>query len=496
MGKKKTKQEVRPYVAEPLSSSVNDLTNSIDLFGDIDPQQFVAPTSPLQQQAFDGVQNLGGWQSDIAQAQNMAHSADAQRPALATAVGYNAAQLGVPSQATSAQLGSAPHVAAARLGAAPIASAAQLGPVHHVQAAQLGSNAQQQASLAGFQSILENGGIAPYLDSGIESFVNNSVASFDNNAAKTRALQQAQAAKAGAFGGSRHGVASATFDAEAALGRGQLEGSLRRDNYAMGLNAAIADAQRRTGVDLANAATQTAVSGRNADAADQFALNRANFGQQANIFNAGASNDFLAQNAGFQQQANLSNQAMLGEYGLAQGQFDQQANLANQDMLARYGLAQGQFDQQTKLFNTGATNDFTLQQAGLDADAAQFGATAQNQASLANAGFTDADMNRSLQAAGIYGGLANDMGNQYRADLGLMAGLGDVQRGIASQYANAIPQQLMMLSQLYGGVYPAYIGQNSTTTQSGGLGGAILGALAGSIGNGLMGGTKPWILGR
>jgi hypothetical protein len=194
-------------------------------------------------------------------------------------------------------------------------------------------------------------------------------------------------------------------------------------------------------------------------------------------------------------------------YGIAEGQMEGElargrastiANLLDRSFMNaaqlgsvdagaanQYGLHQADLRQQAGLANMGARNQFALTQAGLNADAAQFGANAANQQSMANASLLEQQYQRALAAAGIETNLGQLAGSQELAQLGAVAELGGVQRGIQSEYTNAVPTQLQMGASLYGSLDPAlYAGTNTTGTMTGTstqkTSGGVLPMLAGS----------------
>lgn len=165
--------------------------------------------------------------------------------------------------------------------------------------------------------------------------------------------------------------------------------------------------------------------------------------------------------------ANLENQ--LRQQAWAQG-----LNASNMDAERRQGAAgfnagaantragaQAGFNQQAGLFNTDALNSFIQGQAGLDASAGQFNAGARNQVGMFNAGqnnqlsmFNTGAQNdalkRALDAAGMQGEIANNIGANQRADVGLTGALGEQQHAIDQAYAQALPAQLMNAGNMYG----------------------------------------------
>jgi len=364
----KTNQTTTPVISEPYNSSFTGFTGQINDFMASDPTQYVAPVSPLQQQAFGMAGNLGAGNAHIDAASDYAGRA-ANAPASSVSFeGYNAPQLG-----RAAQYGGA-----------------SLGPASLYGGAELADPRMLHEFMDDYQN--------PYTGQVIDA----TMADFDEYAGTQRAQMQADAAKTAAFGGSRYGVA-----------QGQLEGELARGRAST--QAALLDQKFRLAAQLA---------GVDAGAANQFALQ--------------------------------------------QGGWDQQAGLAGMDALNNFASMQAQFKQQAGLSSMDARNQFSLAQAGLSADAARFGAEAANNQSLTNANLLEQEYQRQLQAAGLEAGLGQLAGSQELAQLGAVAGLGEMQRGIESEYTNAVPTQLQMGANLYGSLYPGlYAGTNTQGTSSG-----------------------------
>jgi hypothetical protein len=445
MGKKKTTQKTTPTIQQPLQQPLQNFTqNTIGQIAASDPTRYIAPASPLQEQAFAQAGQMGSAQNPyLPTALSMTQAAGNAPPSFMTATGYNAPRLGAAPQGT-----------------APQGTAAQLGQIPTYGGATVDPTTNAQAFTADWRSILGDGGIQQFMNPALESYLNPTLRAYDQEAGEARAQMRGQAAGAGAFGGSRYGLQEGAFDARTELGRAQLEGQTRLQAFQDATQTALAEAARRQGLDLTNAATRTGVSGANAAAANQRAALQAQLGQQAG----------------------LQTQQLGAQRVFQQGQQDQETMMQNLGLQGQYGLQ-----------NLGLQGQYGLTQFGADTEAARYGADVTNRAAEYNASAQEQAYQRALQASGLYGGLANQYGTDQRANLGMMADLGGIQRGISSEMAGAPLTQAQLLSGLYGGLYPAYVGQNAVGTQSGGLGGAILGGLAQGIGGGLMGGAKPWI---
>ncbi len=107
----------------------------------------------------------------------------------------------------------------------------------------------------------------------------------------------------------------------------------------------------------------------------------------------------------------------------------------------------------------------------------QFNAGAANQNAQFNASLEEQAYQRDLQAAGLMGDLGDSYAGNERGDVALTGQMGDSQRAIASEYANAVPMKAQLLSSLLAS-FPqdAALQRKTTQKQSGGVGGQVLGA--------------------
>jgi hypothetical protein len=198
-----------PNVPQWGTDSLQGLNTQIENIANTDPSTFVTGPSALQTQGFTGAGDLGGWQSGLTNATDLAN----------TTAGT----------------------------AAP--------------------------------SILDNGGVAKYLDPYLKNVVDSSLADFDQSAGETRARQAAAGANADAFGGSRWGLQEGETEGQLARARSSLDSGLRSAGWTQASNLANEDANRASqGLDrnttiaglLANAANSNAVNARS-DVASQLA---------------------------------------------------------------------------------------------------------------------------------------------------------------------------------------------------------------------------------
>jgi hypothetical protein len=167
-------------------------------------------------------------------------------------------------------------------------------------------------------------------------------------------------------------------------------------------------------------------------------------------------------------------------FGLGMQDANSVNQMASQNAAAAnaQAMAQAQLDMSRNMTNAGANNQFALTQFGADNNMSQF-----------NAGQGDAALARRLAASGQMGDLAGAMGNNERADLAMLAQLGEQERGINQQGATADLQLMQLMAQLYGTMpYNLFNGQNSTQTGTQTTNPGVLGILgAGAMGAGSLG---------
>lgn len=160
--------------------------------------------------------------------------------------------------------------------------------------------------------------------------------------------------KAGAFGGSRQGVADSLTNEAYGRTAAQTSATLRSQGFDTAANLLNTDINRNMQAASANQAADLSVAGQNAG-----------YAQQAGQFNAGAQNDFASQNAGYEQQANFQNAAN----NLQAQQANQSAGLqGQQQQLQAAGLLGdlGGQQQSMGILDANALNQFGTQQQIMD----------------------------------------------------------------------------------------------------------------------------------
>jgi len=108
------------------------------------------------------------------------------------------------------------------------------------------ANPQVQA-----QSLLTN--LDAYQNPASAALVDTTLADFDQNAGRVRAQQTAQAARNGAFGGSRYAIQQGTTEGEIARARAATDAQLRSNAYAQAVAMSQSDANNRQQASSQNA---------------------------------------------------------------------------------------------------------------------------------------------------------------------------------------------------------------------------------------------------
>lgn len=509
-----------PITPDWLTEAAQDYVGRIGAYGDMDPNSFIAGASPLQQQAWQNADQLGGWRGQAATAAQMALGAGQggasfagigggssgkapagtggifQPPApetgpayQATASGYNAPRLATPGlvsgQGYSApQVGNASGYAAARSGS-PIGAAVSGYNPTQASAAQVQQTPGATASNADAASLLTN--FSAYQNPYDTQVRQAALSDFDNQAAQQRAALEARGAQAVAFGGSRFGIAQGQMEGDLARGRASLDAGLLDQGFNTAAGLSQYDASNRQQTGLFNAQNSTQNSQFNSGLEANRALAQAGYDQSTNLANQ-ASSDAAGQfyagglNAAGLQYADAANRSALDYAGRQDTAASQLSGAQNQFGLAQAGLNENaarygaDSNMQAALANQSMLGQYGLAQGQLDASAGQFNAGAQNAASAQNAlannqmsqfnaGQQDNAFNRQLAAAGLLGQQASQYGADTRADLGTMAQLGDQQRGIEQAYAASPLAQLQMMGNLSGMTpYQILVGNQVDTT--------------------------------
>lgn len=229
-----------PVTPDWLSQGAQDQYNAVQNFANSDPNQYVAPAAPLQQQAWDNTGNLSNWQPQAATAAGLTAGVANAGANLAI---KPTSSLAPPQNAFSGASSLPKHTSELPLPAND-PSAGLISGQGYSPPPSMPGYAQPRTG-GGFQAPTDNPAMTAASQAGAytnpydQSVINSTLASFDQNAAQTAAQQQAQAAGANALGGSRFGVQQGVTAGQTALSRGQLEAGLRDQgfNTAAGLGA-------------------------------------------------------------------------------------------------------------------------------------------------------------------------------------------------------------------------------------------------------------------
>ena len=98
------------------------------------------------------------------------------------------------------------------------------------------------------KSLLEPSGYSAYMSPYQTDVINKTMAEFDKQAQKSRLGLGKTASDAGAFGGARHGIAEAEYDAASDMNRGMLQSGLLEKGFGQAQNLAQRGLQNLTGM--------------------------------------------------------------------------------------------------------------------------------------------------------------------------------------------------------------------------------------------------------
>jgi hypothetical protein len=512
-----------PIAPEWLTGVAQDYVGRIGEFGAMDPYSFVASPSPLQEMAWNNVGKLSGWQGQASTAAGLANNVGQAGPNMI----WNTAQADTrltgntanarPTAYAPPSLGN-PYGTDWRGYNTPTLRDAPLVEARGYEAPQLadarGYAAARNGAPIGATAAQVSERMGAYQNPFQQQVIDTTLAQLDRSGQQQGARLAAEGARRGAFGGSRFGIAEGQLAADLALGRASAEAGLRSQGFNTAAQLAGQDAGYSQQASLFNA-----------DSRNRFALDQAGREDMASQFGASATNQRNLAQGGFEvgarqfgaDAANRSqalNQSALMQRDFTQAGLQADANRFGADAANRASLfdsqSRNQFDleragmqERAGQFYASAANQADLYNAGAQNQANQFNADALNRASLFNAGENnrtagfnagqqESALQRQLQAASLLQQGAGQYAGDTRADLGLMAGLGDQQRGIESAYARAPWDQLAGMGML--GQFPmeAFFGRsvNGTTDSTGTLQGTNVTKQSPSLFNALMGGVS------
>ena len=311
------------------------------------------------------------------------------------------------------------------------------------------------------------GHIGDYLNPYTRDVIDTTLSDMNRARQMSIAGNQATATQAGAYGGSRHGIADAETNRNFIDQAAQTAAQLRSAGFNTAAGLMQSDYDRALQAGSANQAADLSIAGQNAGFGQQAGMFNAQNAIQNNQFNAGVANDIERQNA-----ANALQNAQFnaGQY-LQSGLF----NAGAYNDLAKYNAAN---QQAANLFNAQAANQVGLS----NQDAAMRAAQANQQASLAGAGV-------DLQGAGLLGTLGTQQLQNYlqganalnqfgtQAQQSQQAALDAAYQQYLRQFNYPVDMQQVLNSSL--GLFGSANGTKSNDTGSmlGGMG-SLLGGIA------------------
>ena len=304
---------------------------------------------------------------------------------------------------------------AAKLGLAPTATAAQSTYAPTLQQYQM-SGPEKVAT----RSFTDKGTAESFMSTYRANVLDIQNKELERQAGIASNVRGAQAAKAGAFGGSRQGIENAEAQRNLAM--------MKNMNTAQGMQQSYEQAMQQF-----NAEQGYGLQGQIANQQAGLTVGQQNLGANLGVQQLGTQTgtQMALANLSNEQQAALANQALKGQYGLTQGQFDQGANMQTSAQAQQAALANAAAKNAAAQFTSG-------QNLASAQTAAQYGLAADQ---------------LKLQASGQLGVLGGQELTAQQGILGLQNQVGAQQQAMEQQiknqavqdYANAQQYPLMQL---------------------------------------------------
>jgi hypothetical protein len=340
--------------------------------------------------------------------------------------------------------------------------AAQAGPTVQAQAAQIDRSQVQNLNPQMFAGSDLSAYQNPYEDQVVQSALSD----LDRQRQMSLNSQAGQFTQAGAFGGSRQGVADSLTNEAYGRTAAQTAAQLRAQGFDTAAGLLNTDINRGFQAQQANQGADLSVLGQNAG-----------FGQQANLTNAGALNQGNQFNTGLLQdmsQANLNYGNQAQQFGAS---AQNQANAQNASALNQMGQFNAGQQQQANQFGAGVANEFALTNAGYGQQAALANQGAQMQAQQANQSAGLQGNAQQLQAAGLLGNLGSQQQQMGLLDANTLNSYGTQQQETQQQALDRMYQQYLLQQGygqqqfqnnlgLLGGIGNLYAGASTTGTQT------------------------------
>lgn len=475
MGSQKTKTKSQetatttPNIYPGGQGALDSYLGGVTNFLNTPAQNYVTPINPLQQMVFDRAAGMQPASFDNAKdtlfsaQQGLTGAQGAALPGAPTLATAGVQKASLPSQYAPATVGNIGYgnVAQASVGALPDATKVDMaGAIGNVQAAGYGG-----ADVLPYVEQFQN----PYMNQVVDA----TMADLGNTQAADRASYARQGAMNNAFGGSRYGIGETNLIDQQGRTRATVGANLRSDAYNNALQAAIQQAGLKNSAGIASMESGNSLAGQLAGYRSQGAIADANNSNSFKLAGFDAANDTSRFNAG------SYNDALKSIYGERNTNARTDAGARNNALAQFYdaGVQNNQFNagqaNQAGQFNAGQANDMS----GL-----VYGTTAQN--NQFNAGL---DMERAQALADLgmnQAQIAQMQQSGQLAQLGLQGDIGNSLWNYQNQAAQAPITQLAAGSELLG-LLPQFSGQTintsgtSTSKQSGGLMGSILGGMFG-----------------
>jgi len=406
--------ETDPTTGQKFATSMKGYTPFSE-----DPSKYVAGFSPMQEQSFRGAANMGT-SPQLDTASGLAGLAG-QR---AMGANYQAGQF--DNQFQAPQNYQAGQFNAQQVNAPGLQNYQMQGP-SDVSAPGLQQYQMGPAQQVGTQDYTGQN-VSQYMNPYMQNVVDIQQREAQRQADIAGTQRGAQAARSGAFGGSR----AAIMDAEAARNLATQKGDIQ----ASGQNAAFQNAQQQF-----NAQQQASLQAQQANQGAGLTVGQQNLGAQLGIQQLGAGQNLQSQLANQQMGYNVGQQnlgAQLQTQQLGAGQ-NLQAQLANQQQ----GMTAQQLGEQSRQFGAGQGMTAAQQRA-------QYGLAGQQageQSRQYGAGLGMQGLQTGLQAAGQLGQLGQTQYGQQLSNVNLQNQMGAQQQAQQQGILNQQIQNYAMAQQ-------------------------------------------------
>jgi len=442
------------------------------------PDQFQTAGQNMESVYNDMKTNAYTAPTNLGYTANNATAATAGASREAVGIGYTASEAAA-IKAEAARLGVAPEAIAAQFsGPKDVSSGAPL-TAFQMQAAQsnyapgLSQYSMGAAPTVATKSFTDRGTAESYMSPYMQRVVDAQQQEAQRESDIAGQTQQAQAARSGAFGGSRDSIMRAEAARNLATQKGNIQAQGLQSAFqqaqqqfnaeqGIGLQGQVANQQAGLTVGQQNLGAQLGIQQLGAQTGTQIALANLSNSQQAAVQNQASQLQAQGMTAANALQAALANQQTAFNTSAQNAQLAQQSALANQSMKGQYGLTQGQFDQAANMQTSSQAQNAALANAASKNAASQFGAAAANQASLANQAASNqmAQYNAGLgQQTALSNQAAANQAAQFGAGQNLTSAQTAAQYGLAG---NAL--------QLQAAQQQAGLGQQELAAQQGILG--------------------------